>query len=113
MSIVEQLSNSPLNREKEPDEVDLVSIIQGKLMDASISYAQTWTSEEDVVQAIGKNTDMQKFLISRNLVYKLLLTNDSHPIARVALNQQSDLPGYLENFELYVLPTLVKIDAKH
>lgn len=113
MSLIEQLSQSPLNREASEHDVDLVSIVQNKLMNASISYAATWVTEPEISQAVGQNTDMQKFLISRNLVFRILSSGSSYPIARFALNSPSDPNEYLQNFDDHVLSVLIEIDAKH
>ena len=111
MSLLEPILRDTLSREKVENEIDLVDIISKKITEANLPFSQNWHQEEEIVEAVGKNSDMQRFLISRNLVFKLQATNEPHVLPRLCLNNNGSMSEYLELFDEHVIPALKSIDG--
>lgn len=113
MTFLTNITRPTLDRARVDGEIDLVPKIAGMLKAAGLSYADTWTSESEIAEALDQNSDLQRFLISRNLSFRFHRVNTDTRVPRVCLQAAGPIEEYLENFEAIVLPALKAIDLPH
>ena len=113
MSFLSNITRPTLDKPRVEGEIDLVSKIVSLLQAGGLSYANTWTSESEIAEAIDKNSDLQRFLISRNLSFRFHRVNVDSRVPRVCLQAAGPIEEYLENFEAIVVPALKAIDLPH
>lgn len=109
MSFLEALTRPTLVADRKEGEPDLVDIFEKKLSDAGVVFASTWREESEIKEAQGKNAELQRFLIGRNLTFKChMLDTASTEAARICLNAKGSLEEFVSTFDEHVLPVLTE-----
>lgn len=112
MSFLSTLTRPSLAFPRTADDVDVVAATHKQLTEAGLPFATTWLEEAEIQEAKDKNPQLQCFLISRNLNFKLLTAantqKEDNMTARVCLGSQAMPEEYLTNLEQYVIPCLQK-----
>lgn len=101
------LINSPLNREREDHDVDVVAKIEKQLTDDNHHRKDELLQTKEFQEAKGKNSDLQIFLIKKVLRNKLCdEPNKDTRLARYALETAKSPEDFMKNVKKYVLPLI-------
>ena len=109
---LESLIQSPLTRPREESDVDLVAEVTTIMTDLNYPLVATWVTEPGVVEAVNKNTELQRFLLNRNIRIKLGMASAQTSVERFMLEANTSIPEYLDNMKRTIVPALIIIAAE-
>lgn len=107
--MLEALTQSPLTRPREETDIDLVAAVKAIMDEQRYPLVSAWLDEPGVQEAVGKNTELQRFLLNRNLRIKLGMASVQTSVERFMLDANTSVPEYLENMKKTIVPALVTI----
>lgn len=93
-------------------ETDLVHAVHSIMVKQGYSLASLWLSDSEILEAKPANSDLQRFLISRNLRIKLGMSKHPTSIERFSLEYSGSEAEWLKNVSTYVVPALVRIASE-
>ena len=108
----ENITQSPLTRPRTEEDLDLVAAIKTIMEELHYPLVATWLTEPGVVEAVGKNPELQRFLLSRAIRIRLGMATVQTSIERYMLDANTTLQEYLENMRKTIVPALIIIAAE-
>ena len=112
MSYLTSLTRPTLAVPRNEGDIDVVAKVHEKLVEAGVGFANTWLDEKEIKEAKDQNPQLQCFLISRNLNFKLISTSstrsEDNMAARACLGSLAAPEEFVDNLSTYVMPCLQK-----
>lgn len=93
-------------------ETDLVQEVQAIMLNQGYALSYSWLNDPEILEAKTANSDLQRFLISRNLRIKLGMSKHLTSIERFSLEYSGSEAEWLKNVSTYVVPALIRIASE-
>lgn len=110
MTILSSLTRPTLERPREENEADLISVVHDQLEAAGLAtLAASWKQDAIIAAQLDQNSNLQQYAMARFFNLKLLSADAAATLnARTILNLTCDGVEFIENFKAHVLPVVAK-----
>lgn len=106
-----KLTAPTLDRPRQEAEVNAVNSVAEAMAELGYGKTNEWLNSSEIVKIKNDNSDLQRFVITRDLRVRLGRAPVDTSIERFALEGSTSMDDWLENLKKYVIPALIKIET--